>query len=67
MHTYDKYIYVCVCACVCVCAYFTYIYICIYIYIYIKLATVAVGDPRAPFSIDTTPKCDCSTLPLIRT
>ena len=27
-----------------------------YIYIY-KLATLDEGDPKAPFSIDTTPKC----------
>ena len=36
------------------------IYICIYIYIYIyiyKLATIVEGDPKAPFSIATTPRC----------
>ena len=33
---------------------------CIYIYIYIskvKLATIVEGDPKAPFSIATTPRC----------
>ena len=42
----------------------------------IKLATIVEGDPKAPFSIATTPRCrggallhsqDCSTLPLNRT
>ena len=41
-----------------------------------KLATIVEGDPKAPFSRATTPRCrgghysfflDCSTLPLIRT
>ena len=41
----------------------------------IKLATIVEGDPKAPFSIATTPMCrggrysiaqDCSTLPLNR-
>ena len=40
------------------------------------MATVVEGDPKAPFSIATTPRCwgrarllsqDCSTLPLILT
>ena len=38
------------------------------------MANVVEGDPKAPFSIATTPRCralllsqDCSTLPLIRT
>ena len=40
----------------------------------VKLATLVEGDPKAPFSITTTPKCregrysfflDCSILPLI--
>ena len=60
---------VCVCACVCVCvlgdckvthyfkigSYFSippYIYIC-----KVKLATLVEGDPKAPFSIATTPRC----------
>ena len=39
-----------------------YIYIYIYIYIYyiynlVKLATLVEGDPKAPFSIATTPMC----------
>ena len=39
-----------------------YIYIYIYIYVYIvklkvKLATIVEGDPKAPFSIATTPRC----------
>ena len=30
----------------------------IYIYIYkVKLATIVEGDPKAPFSITTTPSC----------
>ena len=36
------------------------IYVCVYIYIYIskvKLATIVEGDPKAPFSIATTPRC----------
>ena len=36
--------------------YFTSAYIYIYIYIY-KLATIVEGDPKAPFSIATTPRC----------
>ena len=27
------------------------------IYIYSKLATIVEGDPKAPFSIATTPRC----------
>ena len=43
---------------------------------YLKLSPLVEGDPKAPFSIATTPRCrrralflslDCSTLPLIRT
>ena len=37
-----------------------YIYIYIYIYIYkvkVKLATIVEGNPKAPFSIATTPRC----------
>ena len=42
-----KYIYIYVCVCVCV-----------YIYISkVKLATIVEGDPKAPFSIATTPRC----------
>ena len=39
----------------------------------VKLATIVEGDPKAPFSIATTPRegatpsLDCFTLPLIRT
>ena len=33
------------------------IYIYIYIYIRVKLATIVEGDPKAPFSIATTPRC----------
>ena len=42
----------------------------------VKLATIVEGDPKAPFSIATTPRCrgralllslDCSTLPLMHT
>ena len=29
----------------------------IYIYIYTKLATVVEGDPKAPFSTATRPRC----------
>ena len=29
----------------------------IYIYIYIKMATLVEGNPKAPFSIATTPRC----------
>ena len=41
---------------------YVYIYIYIYIYIYayickVKLATIVEGDPKAPFSIATTPRC----------
>ena len=39
---------------------FVYIYIYIYIHIYrykSKLATIAKGDPKAPFLIATTPRC----------
>ena len=43
----------------------------IHTYIKVKLVTVVEGDPKAPFSIATTPRVllfslDCSTLPLIR-
>ena len=35
--------------------------VCVYIYIYIHggvvLATIVKGDPKAPFSIATTPRC----------
>ena len=35
-----------------------YIYIYINVYIYIsKVATIVEGDPKAPFSIATTPRC----------
>ena len=34
-----------------------YIYIYIYIKVKVKLATIVESDPRAPFSISTTPKC----------
>ena len=44
------YIYIYIYVCVCVCVY-------IYIYIYkVKLATIVEGDPKAPFSIATTPR-----------
>ena len=55
------YIYIYVCVYIDI-----YIYICVYIYIYIyihiyiskvKLATIVEGDPKAPFSIATTPRC----------
>ena len=39
---------------------YIYIDVCIYIYIYIyiyKLATIVEGNPKAPFSIATTPRC----------
>ena len=36
---------------------YMYIYLSIYIYIYIKLATVVEANPKAPFSIATTPRC----------
>ena len=52
---------------------YIYIYICTYIYIYthiyvyriyihiyiskVRLATIVEGDPKAPFSIATTPRC----------
>ena len=43
--------YMCMCVCV-------YIYIYIYMYISkVKLATIVEGDPKAPFSIATTPRC----------
>ena len=35
----------------------TYIYFNVYIYIYKKLATVIESNPKAPFSIASTPKC----------
>ena len=35
---------------------YTNIYLFIYTYIY-KLATIVEGDPKAPFSIATTPRC----------
>ena len=42
-------------------AFYTYIiiflYLCSYIVGYIKLATIAEGNPKAPFSIATTPRC----------
>ena len=45
------YIYIYINMCVCVCVY-------IYIYIkLVKLVTVVEGDPKAPFSIATTPRC----------
>ena len=49
--------YVCVCvhACVrvCICV---LVHVCVCIYIS-KLATIVEGDPKAPFSIATTPRC----------
>ena len=35
----------------------THIYIYIYIYKNVKLATVVEGNPKAPFSMATTPRC----------
>ena len=37
------------------------------LYLFIKLATVVKGDPKAPFSIATTPKCwgGCYSFPWI--
>ena len=48
----DIYINMCVCILI-------YIYISIYINIYhiSKFATIVEGDPKAPFSIATTPRC----------
>ena len=31
--------------------------VCVCVYIYSKLATIVEGDPKAPFSIATTPRC----------
>ena len=32
--------------------------VCVCVYIYkVKLATIVEGDPKAPFSIATTPRC----------
>ena len=31
--------------------------VCVNIYIKVKLATIVEGDPKAPFSIATTPRC----------
>ena len=48
------YVYMCV---------YIYIYVCIgvcmsiYVYIVKLLVTVVEGDPKAPFSIATTPRC----------
>ena len=42
---------------VCTCVLNMYIYICIYVYVKVKLATIVEGDPKAPFSIATTPRC----------
>ena len=36
---------------------YIYIYIYIYMYIKVKLATVVEDEPKAPFSIATTPRC----------
>ena len=36
---------------------YNYIYIYIYIIKKVKLATLVEGDPKAPFSIATTPRC----------
>ena len=36
---------------------YIYTYIYIYIHIVVKLATIVEGDPKAPFSIATTPRC----------
>ena len=55
----DIHIYICVCVCVCVyIGIYIYIRICIYINVSkVKLATIVEGDPKAPFSIATTPRC----------
>ena len=46
------YIYMCVCVCVCVC-----VCMCVCVISKLKSATVVEGDPKAPFSIATTPRC----------
>ena len=55
------YIYVYICICIYICMYiYVCIYICVNIYVYIyssKLATIVEGDPKAPFSLATTPRC----------
>ena len=58
------YIYIYILVYVYICKYVSeyvimYIWMClsIYIYIYIKLATIVEGNPKAPFSIATTPMC----------
>ena len=40
-----------------ICTYIYVIYMYIYIYSKVKLATIVEGDPKAPFSIATTPRC----------
>ena len=32
-------------------------YVCVCVCVKVKLATVVKGDPKAPFSIATTPRC----------
>ena len=46
----DKCIYIYMCI-------YIYVYKCVYIYKKVKLATVVEGDPKALFSIATTPRC----------
>ena len=66
-------IYMCVCVCVHECVWEIYIYMCVCVcvraracfsivtgrryVILVKLATIVEGDPKAPFSIATTPRC----------
>ena len=50
-----EYIYIYVCIYI---YRYVYIYRCIYTYISkVKLATIVESDPKAPFSIATTPRC----------
>ena len=45
------YIYMCVCVCVCMC-----VCVCV-LHLKETFSTVVDGDEKAPFSIDTTPRC----------
>ena len=53
IYIYIIYIYVCVCVCVCVCV----VWVLWHIKKVVKLGTLVEGDPKAPFSIATTPRC----------
>ena len=50
-------LFVCLCVCVCVCVFDCSLSLSLLCNIVVKLATIVEGNPKAPFSIATTPMC----------